>query len=264
MSIPPIFPTRKAPLSTYGVAYEQFRSSPLINNYWRDGFPPDDQLIGDYDLVYTSLRPSTLKPAGKRHAEECLSLNQTVKGSLALTMKEGKLHGALAFAPEFEGALIPSTGSYTFVKNNWNTPSEIGFDLVENFSDVTGQVGRNCRVDLRIVDRRIPLGVDTTGLNSASKFRFNPGYAFCGQFGSDETIEIPEALKKAERSMDAHRNIEASWFCTHLNLPEPAAETIRHFLCPPPMLYVEPGDLVLVTVWDNRYNRTYTIARRRE
>jgi hypothetical protein len=49
----------------------------------------------------------------------------------------------------------------------------------------------------------------------------------------------------ADKAMESYRDGSNSWMCQNLKVPAGVAFAIRKFVTPPPVFYVEEGDLVL-------------------
>jgi len=61
-----------------------------------------------------------------------------------------------------------------------------------------------------------------------------------------ELLELkePDNLKRAKELMAQYCD-SPSWVTTHLGLPKTAAFCIREFVTPPPVFYLEKGDLIV-------------------
>eukprot|EP00816_Leptocylindrus_hargravesii_P012857 CAMPEP_0196826616 /NCGR_PEP_ID=MMETSP1362-20130617/93718_1 /TAXON_ID=163516 /ORGANISM="Leptocylindrus danicus, Strain CCMP1856" /LENGTH=433 /DNA_ID=CAMNT_0042207195 /DNA_START=229 /DNA_END=1532 /DNA_ORIENTATION=+ len=92
---------------------------------------------------------------------------------------------------------------------------------------------------LKRISKRVPLGISRDYPSSAgSKF-------YCLEFNTNHLLQKPDCNKIAEEIIGEYRDGSNSWMCTHLQIPSSIAFQIRAFITPPPVFYLEEGDLVL-------------------
>lgn len=91
--------------------------------------------------------------------------------------------------------------------------------------------------------------------------------SLCEDENYDDNIEL--SIEEAEKLQTNHDNRhERSWLVRCMNLPPEMAKLISDFnlSCPNPVLFFEPGDLVIQVEWDETSDDTWfeVVMRRRE
>lgn len=90
---------------------------------------------------------------------------------------------------------------------------------------------------------------------------------------SSENMVMFETLEEAKNLMKKHEERQScknSWLVRHKGLPAPVAQLVRQFVCnvPKPVLFLEPGDLVLTVNWSGSFHPphcyTDTVLRKRK
>ena len=100
--------------------------------------------------------------------------------------------------------------------------------------------GDYCGVVTKVVAQKRALALDPTDdlyENHCGKLVAWTGEGF--DYGLDN-------LEWAEKAMNSYEDGNNSWMTRHLNVPAEVAFKIRQYVTPPPVFYVQEGDLVLV------------------
>jgi hypothetical protein len=89
-----------------------------------------------------------------------------------------------------------------------------------------------CQASMMIVDQRCALGLESDELYYLNYVPNTSGV-------------VPTNANHADEMMATYKNGRNSWTCKHLGVPCQVASRIREFVTPPPVFFLEPGDLLL-------------------
>ena len=265
---------------TFGVGYEAPKE---LDYLYPDcyGETPDSassSLVGNYNIVYYHSDRSCCDE------DQTESIARTARGWAHLTMENWQGTPALFGGyqidcqPSFGGGTLcrglSDTISGTFVENSvgWDPQGKgyngfniHGYDSNSNAMKLVFDRGIDTRREplewwqdlgtdneqssdenmnafcggiLNVMNKRVALGLCPDWLAGNP---YNP--RACPNHELLE-LEDPDNLKRAEELMDQYCD-RSSWVTTHLGLPKKVAFCIREFVTPPPVFYLEKGDLIV-------------------
>jgi len=124
-------------------------------------------------------------------------------------------------SPEYEKMFLLKRDCYGGGRRRWYEGAELEEDLLDDY----------CGAKISIVANKAALGLSFDHYHD-----FTPEY---------QGIK-PRDLKHAEELFDDHQTGRRfSWITNHLGLPSNVASVVGKFVTPPPVFFVQPGDLVL-------------------
>jgi len=257
----------------YGVCYAhlcpsmfQFKMEPLIN----------ESLVGMYDLVYYQSIDTDSEEI-HRTARGALKISMKDWGGIPalfglFQIDTRQTNGEKATYPEtYWGEYVNC--SFVELATDWSPPEEWdGFYFYRPFRDedeediqphnLDSELGRiECILDRDegpvygsddLEPRRqwweglpershIDIGLSGAVLKIVAK-RHALGLGECTL---DEVADKRDNVEISDKMMTQYRDGSNSWVCQHLNLPAEVAFKIREYVTPPPVFYVEEGDLFL-------------------
>lgn len=115
-------------------------------------------------------------------------------------------------------------------------------DLHTQWQEDFYEEDRHCGAILKIVAQRRALALDPTDKLQYNHYGKQVAWSTTGQGYTYES----DNEEWAEKAMKQHQDGNNPWMCQHLHVPAEVAFKIREFVMPPPVFYVEQGDLVLV------------------
>lgn len=227
-----------------------------------------EDLLGEYDVIFVES-----DPRGFSNHYIHRSARGTFKFSMKKWNEEPALCGIWRVDPDFEddemnGGMIEAVTEnkkYAGVYNGFNIfPSEAtshskffvvqrglvsdGWkwwdDLPTEDDDDSCAAGDRldefCGASLSIIGKRTPLALaDTDFLPSATGKRVI-------SIKSKGGVSKPESIEEAESMLKRYRDGSNSWMCQHLpGIKAKIAARVREFITPPPILFLEPGDLLV-------------------
>jgi hypothetical protein len=76
--------------------------------------------------------------------------------------------------------------------------------------------------------------------------------------GDERKKSSKRRIKSGGMADLSYNYVSNYWICNHLRLPEDVGRLIRKYVCPPPVLHLVPGDLLLVTMTRRKEESDWT------
>ena len=215
----------------------------------REDRPPSVQeLAGSYDLVYFAgtvpAAPRDARDSGpwKNWIGDEICYSRAVRGGLVVAtdpcgllvataqMEEQRAFGHLLPRERWDGRQLELRGGPNVVGRRPLPPNALAVARVRGGDD--GDRGDEAR---RAATGFVHIVAERAAVPRCRDAR--------GQ--SDLLRDLPNSIAAHEGDalMRTYRDVQGSWMCTRLSLPEDVALHVRRFLSPEPVLFFEPGDL---------------------
>lgn len=207
--------------------------------------PTVDQVIQaggslSYDIVFYGAEISELSEYYRGNRITMLRDHRTAKGTLKLEAKNGGLAGTVQLDAAMEQLdAIPCGGNFSWTETSRferigsdRTTSSSWIHRSTNVLFVRGKANSNDGEgpgEMRVIQQR-----------TAAFLQSEPNVGMRNS---------PAALELAAQKMEAHDRDRFLWMHRHTSLPVEVIQRIGDFVSPPPVFYLEEGDLVLDMDW---------------
>eukprot|EP00547_Thalassionema_nitzschioides_P016774 CAMPEP_0194234900 /NCGR_PEP_ID=MMETSP0158-20130606/2514_1 /TAXON_ID=33649 /ORGANISM="Thalassionema nitzschioides, Strain L26-B" /LENGTH=322 /DNA_ID=CAMNT_0038968211 /DNA_START=54 /DNA_END=1019 /DNA_ORIENTATION=+ len=229
----------------------------------------DEDISGNYELVFHYEKAMETEP------------QRTIEGAMAITKNEenGLLSATIFFDQNMRDPNMSASADYTFQEQTEKCESS---DENENSSSQSQKLQRSFHAEL--VDEKLRKAMQFLDPNPLCTRISIIDERFGCPWIPTETAEdddfdprrIPTHFNTIEEAEDQFNKYQTGpsfvddWVQSHLNLPSDIAKQIHEYVTwrPNPVLFLEPGDLLLWTGWphshEHKWSGSYLVARKKK